>query len=92
MWPHRGISKRFAIEEREAGFWQRRFWEHRIGDEEDLQNHVDYIHFNPVRHGYVKGPDDWPYSTIAKYGDSGYIERLLGGDVAKALSLPQEYD
>lgn len=47
----------------ERGVWQRRFWEHTIRDDDDLSRHVDYIHFNPVKHGYVAGPDDWPYST-----------------------------
>jgi len=80
------------LKKREAGFWQRRFWEHRIRDEVDLQNHIDYIHYNPVRHGYVKRADEWPYLTIAKYGSSEYIERLMAGDVAEALSLPEEYE
>jgi len=48
----------------EGGFWQRRFWEHVIRDESDLQRHMDYLHWNPVKHGYVKTPLDWPYSTF----------------------------
>jgi putative transposase len=48
----------------ERGIWQRRFWEHAIRDDIDYQRHVDYIHFNPVKHGYVSNPHDWPYSTI----------------------------
>jgi putative transposase len=47
----------------ERGIWQRRFWEHLIRDDEDLSRHVDYIHFNPVKHGLVEDPDDWPHST-----------------------------
>lgn len=47
----------------ERGIWQRRFWEHCIRDADDLDNHVNYIHFNPVKHGLVGGPDDWPYSS-----------------------------
>lgn len=47
----------------ERGIWQRRFWEHLIRDDEDLNRHVDYVHFNPVKHEYVSSPDDWPYST-----------------------------
>ena len=43
--------------------WQRRFWEHFVRDAEDLDQHVDYIHFNPVKHGFVDDPVDWPYST-----------------------------
>lgn len=41
---------------REKGIWQRRFWEHCIGDEEDWRRHLDYIHYNPVKHGYVSTP------------------------------------
>jgi len=52
---------------RERGVWQRRYWEHQIRDDGDLENHVDYIHFNPVKHGYVNAAVDWPYSTIHHY-------------------------
>ena len=51
----------------ERGIWQRRFWEHHIRDADDLNRHVDYIHWNPVKHGYVKEPEDWPYSTYHKW-------------------------
>lgn len=53
----------------ERGIWQRRFWEHAIRDEEDYNAHVDYIHFNPVKHGHVSNPDDWPFSTWRKWKD-----------------------
>ncbi len=49
---------------RERGIWQRRFWEHTIRDELDYSRHMDYIHYNPVKHGYVKSPAEWPYSSI----------------------------
>jgi putative transposase len=45
-------------------YWQRRFWEHKVRDETDFQNHIHYIHQNPVKHGHVTTPTDWPYSTI----------------------------
>ncbi|MGE5155675.1 MAG: REP-associated tyrosine transposase [Bdellovibrio bacteriovorus] len=48
----------------ERGLWQRRYWEHAIRDERDLQRHMDYIHFNPVKHGQVADPRDWPYSSL----------------------------
>jgi len=51
----------------EGSFWQRRFWEHCIRDELDLQRHLDYIHWNPVKHGYVKRVIDWPYSTFHRF-------------------------
>lgn len=49
---------------RERGIWQRRYWEHLIRDDDDLVKHVDYVHINPVKHGYVKRAVDWPYSSI----------------------------
>jgi putative transposase len=48
----------------ERGIWQRRFWEHTIRDENDLQRHMDYIHYNPVKHGFVSRAIDWPHSTF----------------------------
>ena len=49
---------------RERGIWQRRYWEHLIRDEGDYQRHVDYIHYNPLKHGYVERLADWPYSSF----------------------------
>jgi putative transposase len=51
----------------ELGVWQRRFWEHAIRDADDLQAHIDYVHFNPVKHGHVAEQEDWPYSTLRSY-------------------------
>jgi putative transposase len=51
----------------ERGIWQRRFWEHVIRDERDYLNHIEYIHNNPIKHGYVSNAQDWPYSTIHKF-------------------------
>jgi len=58
----------------EKGIWQRRFWEHRIRDDRDLQVHVDYIHFNPVKHGYCTRACDWPYSTFHRWVRSGHYD------------------
>lgn len=60
------------------GIWQRRFWEHTIRDEEDLENHVDYIHYNPVKHGHAKRPWDWPYSTFRKFVAQGHYPKDWG--------------
>jgi REP-associated tyrosine transposase len=57
----------------EQAIWQRRFWEHRIRDDEDFARHVDYIHFNPVKHGYSTRPVDWPYSSIHWYIRQGVL-------------------
>jgi len=52
---------------KEGSVWQRRFWEHVIRDETDFHRHLDYLHWNPVKHGYAKTPMDWPYSTIHRF-------------------------
>ena len=58
---------------REKGIWQRRFWEHCLRDEDDWQRHVDYIHYNPVKHGYVTRAGDWPYGSFRRtIAEGGY--------------------
>jgi len=63
---------------REGTAWQRRFWEHQIRDEKDYAAHMDYIHFNPVKHGLVKSPKDWPYSTFHQHVASGVYNHDWG--------------
>ncbi|MEN3110013.1 transposase [Uliginosibacterium paludis] len=48
----------------ERAIWQRRYWEHLIRDEKDFQAHMDYVHFNPVKHGHVARVIDWPHSSF----------------------------
>lgn len=60
----------------EKDIWQRRFWEHHIQDLEDFDNHINYIHYNPVKHGYVEFASQWEYSSIHKYCREGYEEPL----------------
>ena len=62
------------LKKREKGIWQRRFWEHCIRNEEDWRRHIDYIHFNPVKHGYVSNPQDWPYSSFNQAIRKGWYE------------------
>lgn len=52
---------------RDEKIWQNRFWEHAIRDDRDLENHINYVHFNPVKHGHVAEIPDWPYSTWRRY-------------------------
>jgi putative transposase len=66
--------------QRERAIWQRRFWEHTIVDEEDFERHFDYIHYNPVKHGYVKSPIDWPYSSFHRWVKRGVYEATWGRD------------
>lgn len=57
----------------EYNVWQRRFWEHTMRDEADLLAHVDYIHYNPVKHGLVTRVSDWPYSSFHRFVRMGWL-------------------
>ncbi len=57
----------------ERGVWQRRFWEHQIRDDGDYARHVDYIHWNPVKHGHVEQAGDWPYSSLHRFIREGLL-------------------
>ncbi len=59
------------LNRREGTIWQRRFWEHKIRDENDLKTHCDYIHYNPVKHGLVARPAQWEFSTFHDYVTQG---------------------
>ena len=65
---------------RERGVWQRRFWEHLIRDQDDFNKHVDYIHWNPVKHGWVKSVADWPHSSFHSYAAHGIYPTNWGCD------------
>ena len=58
--------------------WQRRYWEHLIRDEEDWCRHMDYIHYNPDKHGMAKAPSDWPYSSFNRAVERGWYEPTWG--------------
>jgi putative transposase len=57
----------------EYDLWARRYWEHTIRDDNDLQRHVDYIHYNPVKHGLVKHVSEWPFSSFHRYVRLGWL-------------------
>ncbi len=76
----RSRSKRVR---RERGLWQRRYWEHAIRDDADLARHIDYIHFNPVKHGLVSRVCDWPYSSFKRYVARGDLPLDWGGDISE---------
>ena len=72
------IKARFAahisvrrLKKGERGIWQRRLWEHAIRDERDFERHVNYIHYNPVKHGHMTMVADWPYLSFHRYVRSG---------------------
>ena len=65
------IKTRFMRAISRSDVWQRRFWEHSIGNERDLIAHLDYIHFNPVKHRHVTRPIDWPHSSFHRFVATG---------------------
>ena len=69
-------------EKGERGIWQRRYWEHTLRDDADLARHVDYIHFNPVKHGHVGRVMDWPYSSFHRMVRLGVYPLDWAGDAA----------
>lgn len=74
----------------ERGYWQRRFWEHTIVDEDDLKACVDYIHWNPVKHGLVSRVVDYPWSTFHKFVRLGEYESTWGGEnPCPKLEMPE---
>ena len=87
-----GFSRNIATGERrsesrrkkgERGLWQRRYWEHLIRDDQDYERHVEYIHYNPVKHGYAALAADWPHSSIHRYISAGMIPHDWGGGAGK---------
>lgn len=77
------LPERSAGRRAELGLWQRRFWEHLIRDEADYQQHLHYLHFNPVKHGHVARVVDWPHSSFHRWLRAGVYEADWG--VAECL-------
>jgi putative transposase len=72
----------------EGSIWQRRFWEHIIIDDRDFHRHLDYLHWNPVKHGYVANAMDWPYSTSHRFVAQGLYPSNWGA-AAALISMPR---
>jgi putative transposase len=70
--------------------WQPRYWEHVLRDERDLANHVDYIHYNPVKHGLVGKVIDWPHSSFHRYVALGWCAADWGGDAVEVEGVGRE--
>ena len=58
---------------KEKGVWQSRYWAHIILDENDLYKHIDYIHYNPMKH-YNVAPRDWKFSTFMRFVNNNYYD------------------
>jgi len=64
----------------ERGIWQRRYWEHTLRGEDDFVRHLDYLHFNPVKHGHAVRVRDWPYSSFRRWVRLGAYPVDWAGD------------
>jgi putative transposase len=69
-------SSRLA--KKEKAVWQHRYWEHLLRDEIDYARHVEYIHYNPVKHGYAASAIEWPYSSFQRYAAAGVYPQNWG--------------
>lgn len=80
---HRSVRR---MHKAERGIWQRRYWEHLVADDQDLSRHVDYIHFNPVKHGHVERPADWRWSSIHRSIRRGDLDPPYEAGVGHVLT------
>jgi putative transposase len=69
------------LSKRERGIWQRRYWEHTLRDADDLARHIDYIHYNPVKHGHAKRVRDWPFSSFHRMVRLGIYPEDWAGSI-----------
>ena len=84
----RRVARRLGLSTNASGeyaLWQRRFWEHTIRNDGDLERHVDYIHYNPIKHGLVPRVSDWPYSSFRRYVRLGLLPPDWAGDACETI-------
>jgi putative transposase len=80
--PYGGGSR---LKRHEGWLWQRRFWEHQVRDQADLNRCLDYLHWNPVKHGHVAHVADWPYSTFHRWVNEGLYPVDWGGEAVRQI-------
>lgn len=84
----KACSRRIAPasdDRRERRIWQRRFWEHAIRRRDDWRRHMDYVHYNPVKHGFVDKPSEWPCSSFKECVDRGWYAPDWGAKEPESL-------
>jgi putative transposase len=69
----------------QSPIWQVRFWDHVIKDDKDFERHLDYIHWNPVKHGYVNDPIQWKWSTFGKWLMDGFYDEQWGEEIPDTI-------
>ena len=90
--PKTEFRSEVRIRKGERGLWQRRFWEHTIRDEKDYEAHMDYVHINPVKHGYVDKARDWPFSTFHRCVELGLYPEDWGSCMEFELEVGERRD
>jgi putative transposase len=80
------------IKRHERGIWQRRFWEHTIYDDTDYTAHMDYVHYNPVKHGWASSVREWPYSSFHRLVKMGVYPLDWAGSDADSLDAGERAD
>ncbi len=78
---YRGTTAKSRHNKQEQAVWQRRFWEHEIRSDSDYRQHVEYIHYNPVKHGLTTAPAGWPFSSFHRSVAEGRYEQNWGAGV-----------
>lgn len=87
------IKRKFTqafVDKRKPPFWQNRFWAHLIKDEKDYENHMNYIHYNPVKHGLVQRAVDWPWTSLHRLIKEGKYSAHWGEGVEIPEGIGQE--
>ena len=74
----------------EQSLWQHRYWEHQLRDEVDFARHVEYIHYNPVKHGLTTSPMAWPYSSFRHYVEAGICQPDWGSNIINLEGIGHE--
>jgi putative transposase len=88
------VTRNKSREDRdERSIWQRRFWEHLIRDDKDYETHLNYIHYNPVKHGYVTRPADWEWSSFHRFvRDGAYPPDWSDQGKEYTIKIDKEYE
>ena len=77
----RGDANTSRMAKNEQAIWQHRYWEHLLRDEDDYARHVEYIHYNPVKHGYAASPAEWEFSSFRGFVKEGTYPEDWGSSV-----------
>ncbi len=81
------LSNPSRFKRNESTIWQRRFWEHTITNEYDYENHLNYIYWDPVKHGYSGSVNEWPFSTFHRDVKKGLYDEKWVCDLKESIDV-----